>query len=184
MMTSDERRVTGDILALRGRHIVRAWTPGVIPGLMRAGCGLAEAMLAAELAGDLRYRGVVPNMIVDSGLELAAKWGIDTDAVGLTWHAIGTGSTAPVAGNTALGTEVKRLAFASRERVAGVLTLTAFYLASESTYHIRELGVFGGAAASSTPGSGSLFSRALYDVDNSAGLEDLTVSYELTNARG
>jgi hypothetical protein len=175
---------TSGIIKLGGRFLVAAWKPGLIGGLLGGGMDLKTAMQVARDRGGLEWKNAVENMIVDAGLALTAKWGINEDSTGLTWHAIGTGSAAPAAGNTALGTESKRLAFTSRERSGALLSLTAFYLASESTFHIRELGVFGGAAAGSTPGSGTLFSRALYDVDNSGGTNDLTFTYELTNARG
>jgi hypothetical protein len=175
---------TSGIIRMGGRFLVAAWKPGVIGGLLTGGMDLKTAMQVARDRGAMEWKNTVENMIVNAGLALTAKWGIDEDSTGLTWHAIGVGTNAPAAGNTGLQSESKRLAFTSRERSAGLLTLTAFYLASESTYHIRELGVFGGAAAGSTPGSGTLFSRALYDVDNSGGTNDLTFTYELTNARG
>jgi hypothetical protein len=52
-------------------------------------------------------------------------------------------------------------------------------VAANCTYAIEEVGIFGDAA-SATPDSGTLFSHALLEEDNSAGANDLTFDYELT----
>lgn len=130
--------------------------------------------------GEPLYEMTTPNLVVDSGLALVGNMLVDTEDVGLTYHAIGTGTATPATGDTALATETARKAWTSKVQVGATLTYTVFYLASECSYNIAEVGVFGSATASASAGSGTLFSRLLQAYDNSAGLVDLTFEYELT----
>lgn len=123
------------------------------------------------------------NRIVTLGLAFISNHLIDTSAVydvGLTYCAIGTNNTAPTAGDAALGTEVSRKAITSRTILGVESTFSTFFTAAESTYNIKEGGLFGGSGASGTPDSGILFSHWLVAYDNSSGLFDLTFDYVLT----
>ena len=172
-------KTISQIIGAQGRYLVCRWKPGVVGGLLNKGFSLDQARRKAVQSGALIGRDRINNIVVSSGLNLIALRLIGTSLSDLTWHAIGTGATAVFPSDSALVTEAKRLALATRSISANVATLTVFYWASESTFHIKELGIFGGAATS-TPGSGTLFSRALYDYDNSAGSVDLTFDYVLT----
>lgn len=79
--------------------------------------------------------------------------------------AIGTGSTAPAATDTAMVSEAYRKAVTSVVAGAnpGELTITLYLGPSDSVGTvIAEVGVFAGASATSTAGSGVLMGRALY----------------------
>lgn len=144
-----------------------------------------EAIRVADLWGCRLHADRVNNLIVNNGLYLAGDILIDDESVGLTYHAIGTGTTTPASGDTTLTTEVARKAFSTRDRAAAVITLSVFYLGSECNYYIREAGIFGGDNASETADSGDLFSHFLQAYDNSGGSpNDLTWDYDLTLAVG
>ena len=117
-------------------------------------------------------KGLVGDMLIDAS-------GFDT---GLTYHAIGTSNTAVAVGNTQLTAEATRKAITSRTRAVSDITLSTFFTAAESTYNIKEAGVFGHSTASLTANSGVLFSHWLVSFDNSAGLYDLSWEYVLTIA--
>jgi len=166
------------VLTISGRYVVRAYPKGLIGAALGRGLTLADAVACVPAAAQVESR----NMLVSVGLGLAGDALIDA-AVGVTYHAFGTGSTAPVMGNTALGTEAGRKIWVTRTRSGAVVTFSVFYAAASCTYYIREVGSFGGAA-SATPGSGTLFNRALLDYDNSGGANDLTFDLTLTLANG
>ena len=174
---------TIDRLTLRGVHIVRHWKPGELPRLLERH-DLQTATRIASIRGWLLHIDTIPNLIVTTGLGLAGDMLIDVVTTGLTYHAIGTGTDAPAAGDTTLQTESVRNALSSRSRSGNTLTLSTFYLGSVANIHLREVGIFGGASASATPDSGTLFSRALYNYDNSVNEYDLTFDYDLTLANG
>ena len=121
------------------------------------------------------------NLMVTSGLNLIAA-GLAGTLV-LAYTAIGTNSTAPVVGDTILGTEVKRLQITASSVLANVVTVQTFFLAADCTYHIREVGVFGSDSDGSND-SGTLFARSLIDYDNSSSPVDLIVTFGITLAIG
>lgn len=176
----NSRRGASEGLTLRGASTLTAWRAGLLGRLLKAGYSLPAARLMARRRGALVSRHAGPNLIVASGKGLVADLLIDEVAGGLTYHAIGTSSQAPAAGQQILSSEVARKAYTLRTRSGNVATFSVFYLASESSYHIREVGQFGGPGASLTPSSGVLFSRLLQTLDNSGGEYDLTFDYDLT----
>jgi hypothetical protein len=134
-----------------------------------------------SLYGDLAvFTDTKKNLIVTSGKELVGDVLIDVEAVGLTYHAIGTDNTTPTVSDTALNTEASRKLWTSKTRLGNVISFGAFYLASESSFAITECGVFGGSLATATLNTGALFSHYLQSYDNSGGAVDLTFEYELT----
>jgi hypothetical protein len=167
-------------IKLTGYSRIRAWKPGVIERYLENGYSLNTAMLLAEKKhGALVFESEVKNLIVSAGLALVGDLLTGDETTGLTYHAIGTSSTTPVSADTVLGAEVARKTWTSKTRSGSTIYLSEFYLKSESAYNIKEAGVFGGAAASATPDSGTLFSHYLQTYDNSAGLRDLTFEYSL-----
>ncbi len=169
---------------LRGRAVIRAYPAGELDGLFDLGLTLAEAQDVLFLEGKLLHEGVAENLVVDDGLELALNMLLDDEDGGLTYCEIGTDNTAPSAGDDDLITGVSRKAWLNRDRSAQTANFSTFFLASESTYDIQEIGNFGGASASASLGTGALFSRWLYDYDNSGGNNDLTVDYSIDAEAG
>lgn len=124
-----------------------------------------------------------PNLRVTAGKVMLANALIEWGGVNprLTYCAIGTDDTAPVVGDTALGAEVARKTIASRlpEETGVEKTFSTFFSAGESTYNIKEAGIFGDDAGAGS-GSGTLWSHWLVSFDNSAGNYDITLDYILT----
>lgn len=122
------------------------------------------------------------NLRVTAGKVLLCQMLIDEAGydTGLTYCAIGTNNTAPAVGDTTLGTEAARKVITSKTRSGAEITLATFFTAAESTYNIKEAGIFGHSTASGAPDSGVLFSHWLVSFDNSSGLYDITISYILT----
>lgn len=169
-----------DELILRGFGFLRAYEAGVIEHYLNQGYTLREAQMMAFNEGLLRFKGSFSNLVVNDGLEIAIDLLTEDEGTGLTYCEIGTGTTTPAAGDEDLVTGAARKAWLSRDRSSQTGNFATFFTAAESTYHIRELGNFGGASATSTLGSGKLFSRWLYNYDNSGGNNDLTIDYSIT----
>lgn len=150
-----------------------------------------EEMFAVRGHWELKARHIITgevitlrgeNLIVTAGKTLLAEMitdqtGFDT---GLTYQAIGTNATAPNIGNTTLGTESARQPVTSKTFVANEASFSTFFTAAQSTYNIKEAGVFGHSTATGTLGTGVLFSHWLVSFDNSGGLYDLTFTYIVT----
>jgi|TARA_Y100000310_G_scaffold247216_1_gene252771 hypothetical protein len=127
------------------------------------------------------------NIICNEGLLLIAGFAMDESATydtGITYCEIGTGTTTPAAGDSAMTTYSTRKVATSRSRSSYEVTISTFFTAAQSTYAIEEAGVWGGGDATGVPASGLLFSHFLASFDNSGGNYDITITYVLTVARG
>lgn len=161
-----------------GKSTVRAFPKGVIPFLMECGLTLEQAIARATADGLCDHVNVVHNIVVTAGKVLVADFLAGETRTGLNYHAIGTSTTAPAAGDTALGTEAARKAVTSISRSSVSVLISTFYTAAQSTFNIKEVGIFGNGATAAA-GSGTLFSHAAQSEDNSAGSNDLTFEYEV-----
>lgn len=121
------------------------------------------------------------NLIVSVGKYLVCRMLIDEAGydTGLTYQAIGTNNTAPALGDTLLTVETARKVITSKTRVLNEITYSTFMTAAESTFNIKEAGIFGHSTASAVVNTGILFSHWLVAFDNSGGLFDLTFDYIL-----
>ena len=121
----------------------------------------------------------VPNMVVTSGKQLVGDLLIARTSytVGITYCALGEGDTAPSLSDTQLtdegGGAAMRKVITSRSRTGEIVTFSTFFLASECTLDIKEVGLFG-YPADGTENSGTLLNHALVSYDNSGGSYDLT----------
>jgi len=117
--------------------------------------------LYKELSGD--------NLICTTGKGLAG----DAILAVITYLALGTSTTAVAIGNTQLTAEVARKGITLKTRAVNDLTFATFFTAAESTYYIKEAGLFG-VPATATLNSGIIFNHYLVSFDNSGALYDLT----------
>lgn len=164
-----------DRSGIAGILTIRSYRKGVIQSLLDSGLSLHEAIDQAVPESEVTEH----NLVTTLGKALVGKLLTGQESTGITYVALGTGTTAPAVGDTQLVTEVTRKALVDKVVSGGTITLSVFFLASECTYSIQEVGFFG-AQATSTANSGTLFSRVLKAQDNSAGLSDLTFQYTLT----
>jgi hypothetical protein len=168
-----------ETLRFSGRSTMRAWTPGALQKWLDCGLNIRQAQDVARGCGALQHENTVKNQIVDSGLSLVGAFLLNLGPVGLTYHAIGTGVATLLPGDTALVAEVNRKVWTLSSQAGNTVSFSVFYAAAECTYDLKEAGVFGGAA-SSTPGSGTMFSHYVQLKDNHLGALDLTFDYDIT----
>jgi len=122
------------------------------------------------------------NLVVTSGKVLVAKMlgdvsGFDT---GLTWIEVGTGTVAPVLGDTALGTPTIRKAVSAPIVTANSVQYRSFFGAADISVDLKETGIFGHSTATSTNGTGELFARALVTFNNNSDPHDATYVWTVT----
>lgn len=126
-------------------------------------------------------RTLVKNMVVNTGKYAIADALRGTTANNrgiITYCAVGTGSTAPAAGNTKLETELFRKLISVRSFATNVATFQTFFTTSEANGTLREAGLFGDDA-SGTADSGVLFCRTEINRTKTSG-DTLTLSWSLT----
>lgn len=126
--------------------------------------------------GHLKDAREVDNLIVTTGRDAIIERLDSSPATAAPSHmAVGTGSTAPAAGNTALGTELDRNALTSNTASGGVLTLVGNWAAGDATNSaIAEAGVFNAAS------SGTMYSRATFTAINKQAADTLQITWTYT----
>lgn len=118
---------------------------------------------------------VVPNLLVTTGKEAIADQMASSPSISVPKYiAIGTGSTAPAEGNTALVTEVKRKEATTRARAGKVLTLSVEFAAGEGTGSLREAGILTAASG------GTLYSRTVFEALGKEAGDALVATWVLT----
>lgn len=91
-----------------------------------------------------------------------------------THMAIGTGTSGPAAGDTALGTELDRNALTTKTRSTNVVTMVGDWAAGDGTGAITEAGILDAGA------SGNLYVRAVFAAVNKAAGDTLRITWAVT----
>lgn len=125
--------------------------------------------------GEIKQEETIHNLIVNTGIYGIMDQVLASPTVGKPTHmAIGTGGTAPAAGQTALTTELDRNALTSKTRNNAVVTVVADWAAGDGTGAITEAGIFNASS------SGDMYARALFSVINKAAGDTLSITWTLT----
>ena len=128
--------------------------------------------------GALKLCETVPNLVVNTGLYHLADQISDQGNAAMSHMAIGTGTTAAAAGDTALGTELDRNALDSTTQGSGAdankVTYVCTWAAGDGTGAITEAGVFNQASA------GVMLCRSVFAVKNKAAGDSMTLTWVIT----
>jgi len=140
--------------------------------------GKVHFLFINEKTGAIRDCGWSPNLVVTTGKNHIADQLAERDEAQMSHMAIGTGTTTPVAGNTALETELDRNALDSRAQGAGAdankVTYICTWAAGDGTGAITEAGIFNSASA------GTMLCRAVFPVKNKESGESMVQTWVLT----
>ncbi len=165
-------------LSIEGFSTLRAWKKGFIGPLLARGYNLEEATRIVKSKGLLVFQNKKNNLIVSTGKGIVVTSLLGFSTTGLTYHAIGTGGSTPIPADVLLETEVNRGQWAVKNENGNIAEFSVFYTAAESTFNLKETGVFC-EAATGVADTGTMFSRLLQAYDNSGGLVDLTFDYSV-----
>lgn len=123
--------------------------------------------------GNLKQRQEISNLVVTSGLDYISDKMVSTAST-VSHMAIGTGTTAPSASQTALVNEIDRNAFTIATSSNGVCTFNAQWAAGDGTGAITEAGIFAGSQA------GTMLCRTKFDTVNKAAGDSLAITWVVT----
>lgn len=136
----------------------------------------ASGKLTVEIKdkhGNVKETREVTNLVVDTGLAYIADRMKNTTTA-MSHMAIGTGSTAAAAGNTALGTEAARQGLTSTTVTSNAVAYVASFGAGTGTGAITEAGILNAAS------SGTLLCRTVFSVVNKASSDSMTITWTVT----
>ena len=116
----------------------------------------------------------VKNLVVTSGKGFVASRMKDASAGAMSHMAVGTGSSAAAANNTALGSEVDRNALASTTVSGANISYVATFAAGEGTGALTEAGLFNAGS------SGTMLCRTVFAVVNKGLADSMTITWTVT----
>ena len=131
-----------------------------------------KGKLAISLNGKIIQE--VDNLVVTAGKGYVASRMKDTTATAMSHMAIGSGSTAAAAGDTALGNQLGRVALTSTTVSGAVVTYVASFPAGTGTGAVTE------AAILNASSGGTMLCRTVFSVVNKGAQDSMTVTWTVT----
>ena len=116
----------------------------------------------------------IPNLVVTDGKEFVASRMKDATTTAMSHMAVGTGSTAAAAGDSALGSEADRNALTSTTVSGADITYVATFAAGEGTGALTEAGLFNASS------SGDMLCRTVFAVVNKGASDSMTITWTVT----
>lgn len=116
----------------------------------------------------------IDNLVVTSGKEYVASRMKDATATAMSHMAVGTGSTAAAASDTALGSELDRNALTSTTVTNNEVAYVCTYAAGDATGAITEAGLFNASS------SGTMLCRTVFSVVNKGASDAMTITWTVT----
>ena len=113
------------------------------------------------------------NLVVTAGKNWVADRMNNANTV-MTHMAVGTGTTAAAAGQTALVTENDRNTLTSTTVTANAVAYVATWAAGDGTAAITEAGIFDAAS------SGDMLARTVFSVVNKGAADSMTITWTIT----
>lgn len=132
------------------------------------------AITVRDQSGRLKQTLVVPNLVVTTGKNYVASRMVGTSANVMSHMAIGTGTTSPAVGDTALGTQAGRVTLTTFTAAANAITATATFGPGTGTGAITEAGIFNEASG------GDMLCRTTFPVVNKAAGDSISISWVIT----
>ena len=124
--------------------------------------------------GNLIHTQETTNVVVDTGLAYIASRMKDATATAMSHMAVGSNSTAAASGDSALGTELGRVALTSTTVSTNSVTYVGDFPAGTGTGAVVEAGILNASS------SGTLLCRTVFSVVNKAAADTLKVTWTLT----
>jgi hypothetical protein len=129
--------------------------------------GRLQVSLNGEVVRD------IDNLVVTAGKAYVADR-MKNNSSTMSHMAVGSGTTAAAAGNTALGTELGRVSLTSTTVSSNVVTYVATFAAGTGTGAVTEAGIL---TASS---GGTMLCRTVFSVVNKGSADSMTITWTVT----
>tara|TARA_B110000977_G_scaffold35227_1_gene47159 strand:+ start:4262 stop:4714 length:453 start_codon:yes stop_codon:yes gene_type:complete len=126
--------------------------------------------------GALKEERLVTNVVVDDGLDYIASRVKDASATAMSHMACGSNATAAAAGNTALGTELGRVALTSTTVTNASVQYIGDFPAGTGTGAVVEAGILNASSG------GTLLCRTVFAVVNKGAADTLKITWTVTVA--
>ena len=125
--------------------------------------------------GNLKKATKVPNLVVTTGKNYIASRMVGTSPTVMNGMAIGTGTSTPTAGDTALATEAGRVALDTFTASTNTVTATATFPSGTGTGAITEAAIFNNSSS-----GGDMLCRTTFPVVNKAAGDSIAITWTVT----
>jgi hypothetical protein len=133
------------------------------------------SVVLRDADGNVKQSQDIPNLVVSSGLAFIASRMKDTTDAAMSHMAVGSGSTAAAAGDTALETQIgSRVSLTSTTVTANATAYVATFAAGTGTGAITEAGIFNASSA------GTMLCRTVFSVVNKGADDTLQITWTIT----
>lgn len=136
--------------------------------------GDVSVVLYNPKTGEVKDRREIKNLVVTAGKQFIASRMVGTSANVMSHMALGAGTTAAAVGNTALGSELGRVALTTATASGAVVTYTATFGPTIATGAVTEAGVLNAASA------GTLLCRTVFAVVNKGADDAMAITWAIT----
>lgn len=116
----------------------------------------------------------IPNLVVTTGKNFIASRMTGTAQSVMSHMAIGSNSTAVVAGDSTLGTELNRQPLGSATASGSTITYTATFIGGQGTGNVVEAGIFNASSA------GTMLCRTVFPVVSKQAADTIAVTWVVT----
>jgi hypothetical protein len=116
----------------------------------------------------------VPNLVVATGLNFIASRIKDATATVMSYMAVGTSTTAASSGQTALVTEIARVALTSTTVTTNSVAYVATFNAGTGTGALTEAGILNASSV------GTMLCRTVFSVVNKGANDSMTITWTVT----
>jgi hypothetical protein len=127
-----------------------------------------------DKSGQVKEEHEFKNLVVTVGKNFVASRIVGATSPIMSHMAVGSGTTAAAAGDTALQTELGRVALSSNTANLSVVTQTATFPAGTGTGAVTEAGIFNASSA------GTMFCRTVFAVINKGTDDAMNVTWTVT----
>ena len=123
--------------------------------------------------GQVKDQRQIKNLVVTTGKQFIAARMVGTPTA-MSHMAVGAGNTAAAAGDTALGSELGRVALASGAASGAVVTYSATFPAGTGTGAVTEAGILNASSA------GTMLCRTVFAVVNKGADDAMSITWAIT----
>jgi hypothetical protein len=133
------------------------------------------SVVLRDADGNVKQAQDIPNLVVSSGLAFIASRMKDTTDAAMSHMAVGSGTTAAAAGDTALETQIgSRVSLTSTTVTSNAVAYVATFAAGTGTGAITEAGIFNASTA------GTMLCRTVFSVVNKGADDTLQITWTIT----
>ena len=133
------------------------------------------SVVLRDADGKVKQSQEIQNLVVNSGLAFIASRMKDTTDAAMSHMAVGSGTTAAAAGNTALETQIgSRVSLTSTTVTANEIEYVATFSAGTGTGAVTEAGIFNAST------SGTMLCRTVFSVVNKGADDTLQITWTIT----